>query len=953
MKKTNMVKMAVVAIAVFSAVAAQGAVVLKNADWATATLATNGMEAAHGHFPAGLTSFTVEAWVKPTANIPKSNNLGNWIYANMKGSDAGRFIFLIHNGRLGSFHATPRDWPEATGSAGVIPLNEWTHVAMARTPSSIKFYVNGAFVSETNAVNNGTFRAAPPDGAQTIGNQHSGIRNGENAVNDRVFQGSISDLRVWTVERTAEEIAANYAKRLRGNEANLFTYVPFTDAHDGIARNWADGFNLVVPPQYQLVEDAELDAKITEAPRLPPLVQGRPFRSHFAKIAVTADVQIARAQFTVETWMRPTGAIRANPVYWMGQYVRNDPGWLAFGLLHNSRKPCAFIGNSAASRAYAAGGNIPLDEWTHVAISRDNGTVKVYTNGLLSATCTVNSQNATALPPDAPLVMAAAAPGDNDAWDGDLREVRVWNCVRTDAQIAEAFDHSLTGKEEGLIGYWPMDEGCGTNLFNKVTGVPAEMGRDFTWVPDCYFHNGNQASSIETSVRLTDDFTLESWVRVANLPIDARGYIMGQWTADRRPSWVTLSFDWSPGRPGLRIGSDDATTNSVHFFSAGDVRTNEWFHVAATREGSAVKVYMNGRLVKQGVYACDDPMPAANLRLFALNGSLGFVGDTCEMRAWNRARTAEEIAGTMHQTLTGQEDGLVGYWPCTQAPGSAILQGMRPPYSRHSLADKQSFQRETVPLLRPLPEAARMLATSFDGGRGDVVRTGVGIDVQDFTFETWVYLTAHPFFTTVDDTYTYLFSQYRFGGDNHRFLIGLNNRNRFGAYIGGADTAGNPGGWRTSSSEILLNRWTHLAATREGSTLLLYVNGALDATFENFSTLSPWSETAQLKLTLGGTDDDYWIAYSRMMHGAMREARVWNRACSAAEIAANYRSKLHGTEAGLIGYWPLTETSGNVLTNACRRSGVPAPSGFMIAGWDYVDALELADPPMGTLILVR
>ena len=85
----------------------------------------------------------------------------------------------------------------------------------------------------------------------------------------------------------------------------------------------------------------------------------------------------------------------------------------------------------------------------------------------------------------------------------------------------------------------------------------------------------------------------------------------------------------------------------------------------------------------------------------------------------------------------------------------------------------------------------------------------------------------------------------------------------------------------------------------------------------------------------------------------MREARGWNRACSAEEIAANYRSRLHGTEAGLIGYWPLTETSGNVLTNALLRGGVPAPNGFMIAGWDYVDALELAVPPRGTLIIFR
>ena len=93
--------------------------------------------------------------------------------------------------------------------------------------------------------------------------------------------------------------------------------------------------------------------------------------------------------------------------------------------------------------------------------------------------------------------------------------------------------------------------------------------------------------------------------------------------------------------------------------------------------------------------------------------------------------------------------------------------------------------------------------------------------------------------------------------------------------------------------------------------------------------------------------------YPYEVDGAMREVRVWNRACSAEEITANFRSKLHGTEAGLIGYWPLTETSGNVLTNALLRGGVPAPNGFMIAGWDYVDALELADPPRGTLIIFR
>ena len=63
--------------ALFSGFVARGAVVLKNSDWATASVVTNGMEAAHADFPAGVTSFTVEAWVKPTANITTANNLGN------------------------------------------------------------------------------------------------------------------------------------------------------------------------------------------------------------------------------------------------------------------------------------------------------------------------------------------------------------------------------------------------------------------------------------------------------------------------------------------------------------------------------------------------------------------------------------------------------------------------------------------------------------------------------------------------------------------------------------------------------------------------------------------------------------------------------------------------------------------------------------------------------------
>ena len=159
MKRLLTIAAAIGGVALLS-VTARGAVVLKNADWATDTFPTNGMGAAHGQFPSDVKDFTVEAWVKPSKNVKSNGTYGNWIYANMGGGN-GRYIFLIYGGRLCSFHASPRGWYEAAGDGGVIPVGTWTHVAMARTSTSIKFYVNGQFVSETNAVNGGSFLAAP------------------------------------------------------------------------------------------------------------------------------------------------------------------------------------------------------------------------------------------------------------------------------------------------------------------------------------------------------------------------------------------------------------------------------------------------------------------------------------------------------------------------------------------------------------------------------------------------------------------------------------------------------------------------------------------------------------------------------------------------------------------------------------------------------------------------
>ncbi|MDH3473035.1 MAG: LamG domain-containing protein, partial [Rhodospirillales bacterium] len=108
-----------------------------------------------------------------------------------------------------------------------------------------------------------------------------------------------------------------------------------------------------------------------------------------------------------------------------------------------------------------------------------------------------------------------------------------------------------------------------------------------------------------------------------------------------------------------------------------------WTHVAGTytppdfeSESSGVqKLYVNGQLVGQ------DPtyqLPETNFaNLFLgradLSGDVEFpetifhLGVLDEVRIWNTARTAEEIADTFNRTVDADTPGLVGYWNFDEA----------------------------------------------------------------------------------------------------------------------------------------------------------------------------------------------------------------------------------------------------------------------------------------------
>ena len=106
--------------------------------------------------------------------------------------------------------------------------------------------------------------------------------------------------------------------------------------------------------------------------------------------------------------------------------------------------------------------------------------------------------------------------------------------------------------------------------------------------------------------------------------------------------------------------------------------------------------------------------------------------------------------------------------------------------------------------------------------------------------------------------------------------------------------------------------WVHLAMVHDGGILRAYKNGVEVASMASGATLQP-STGAHPRLVLGGLIFNSARIYT--LQGQIDEVRIWNVARSTAEINANMRLLLSGTEAGLAAYYQMSDGAGLALSD--------------------------------------
>lgn len=290
----------------------------------------------------------------------------------------------------------------------------------------------------------------------------------------------------------------------------------------------------------------------------------------------------------------------------------------------------------------------------------------------------------------------------NNFFKGFMAEVRQWKVPRTEAQIKENMHRRLRGDEEGLVGYWRLEEGESDRAYNLVSNGKALNNRYGIICGTKKWFVASQPPSLElpfvmkfneennyidcgkTNLDTSNAITVEAWVKhkfgncliVSRYSQDEGGY----------------SLSWHNGKIRVKLQSKSISQTTEVVTNNNAPADYVWHHVAFTwaQASQEVSIYIDGRqqntVMIEGRYkSIVFEKQYRNIGLFA--GSLDsltsnlYIGRRetaanyadiaiAQVRLWNVARTQNQIKADMnrrieYQLLNGNKqelEGLIGYW---------------------------------------------------------------------------------------------------------------------------------------------------------------------------------------------------------------------------------------------------------------------------------------------------
>lgn len=382
-------------------------------------------------------------------------------------------------------------------------------------------------------------------------------------------------------------------------------------------------------------------------------------------VEVSGGVNLQKRPFTIEFWAKLNATGINQTIISQGTDLIQR---MAIGF-DNSNKLVFSLGNQSVSSNNPV--NLPSD-WHHYAIVFDysNTDAMMYVDGVLSGT---NNNFVIDYMGSGKLVFGKTIPANNQFFNGNIHDVRLWNDIRTVSEITSTMNKVLTRNQSGLVYNWRMDEADGAVATDVIRSRNADI-YGATWEVN---PNGNAAQfdGLDDNIQITSgnvpitkemDFTLEFWFNssqsgIATLFSNGKGDGVG---ADSLDAW-NIEKDATGIIHVRHNGLDFVATNSNFFDS-------KWHHFALVMNRTAnLSCYVDGNLQNSVQGISFNNLSGANMYLGARGYQTGtvtnydnyFSGKIDEFRLWNTARKQEQIKRDKQHRMLGDEHGLISFMP--------------------------------------------------------------------------------------------------------------------------------------------------------------------------------------------------------------------------------------------------------------------------------------------------
>ena len=515
----------------------------------------------------GSSDFTFEMWIKTAATaqyttlMSKSTGsfaAGMWsIQVNQSGLSSGNVAMYIGDHNVSS--------PVVATSGTSVIDNEWHHIAVVRNGSAFTIYIDGT------SAGTGTSSATVSDIAGAIWIGDDGFYSG------RDYLGYIRDARmvIGTAVYTSAFTPTTEPLTAIANTQLFTCHLPYISDGSSNAHSIT-----TVGTVY-----TELYSPYDHVSYSPSSHGGSVYFDGTGDYLVTpssTNVQLGTGDFTAECWFYCTSASSYHQIFSWRPNNGSSAGKGSFAINPSN----GYIWYET-SGIIDTSSNWLTNTWYHIALVKSSGTLKIYQNGVEvgSASHSTNLDGTT-----------LSIAGNNDGSEGFAGYISDFRLVKGTAVYTSAF----TPPTEQLTAITNTQLLTCTNknsIYDAAGGKPVTLGGDPT-VGTTRTNNATSSIYLDgtgdyilmpsgtINLGSTEDYTIEGWINFNAISGD-QGIFQVNWPGNNLELILAYWNGWYT-YVASSTGQDTSVTPT----------TNQWYHVAVSRESQTLRVFLDGNIIR-------------------------------------------------------------------------------------------------------------------------------------------------------------------------------------------------------------------------------------------------------------------------------------------------------------------------------------------------------------------